>query len=198
MKKKLIALVGILTGAFLFVFMFGFKTYAEELPQENQEPTSEVVEQEQPQEEQQENVVVIQQEEVFTEEEKSKINKAVDFIQSLSKEELLGLLNEVKGWLISIGIVGGTSFLAALLGLIAAIVKLRNEKIRNSQLTEAAKQEKIDESKRVQDALESKTNEIKNLMLEFMNGLDDTEKKKVENNVASIKAKLYETVETKE
>ena len=198
MKKKLIALVGILTGAFLFVFMFSAKTYAEELPQENQEPTSEVAEQEQPQEEQQENVVVIQQEEVFTEEEKSKINKAVDFIQSLSKEELLGLLNEVKTWLISIGIVGGTSFLAALLGLIAAIVKLRNEKIRNSQLTESAKQEKIDESKRVQDALESKTNEIKNLMLEFMNGLDDTEKKKVENNVASIKAKLYETVETKE
>ena len=190
MKKKLIALLGILSGAFLFVFMFGFKTYAEELPQENQEPTTEVVEATE--------TTTQEEQPIFTEEEKSKINKAVDFIQSLSKEELLGLLNEVKGWLISIGIVGGTSFLAALLGLIAAICKLRNEKIRNSQLTEAAKQEKIDESKRVQDALESKTNEIKNLMLEFMNGLDDTEKKKVENNVASIKAKLYETVETKE
>ena len=189
MKKKLIALLGILSGAFLFVFMFGFKTYAEELPQENPEPTTEVVET---------TETTTQEEPIFSEEEKSKINKAVDFIQSLSKEELLGLLNEVKGWLISIGIVGGTSFLAALLGLIAAIVKLRNEKIRNSQLTEQAKQEKIDESKKWQEALNSKGNEIKGLMLELMNGLDDTEKKKVENNVASIKAKLYETVETKE
>lgn len=190
MKKKLIALLGILSGAFLFVFMFGFKTYAEELPQENTEPTTEVVETTE--------TTTQEEEPIFTEEEKSKINKAVDFIQSLSKEELLGLLNEVKGWLISIGIVGGISFLAALLGLIAAIVKLRNEKIRNSQLTEAAKQEKIDESKKWQEALNSKGNEIKGLMLELINGLDDNEKKKVENNVASIKAKLYETVETKE
>ena len=42
MKKKLFVLFGIVFGAFLFAFTFAARTYAEEVPQE-EEPTTEVV-----------------------------------------------------------------------------------------------------------------------------------------------------------
>ena len=37
-----------------------------------------------------------------------------------------------------------------------------------------------------------KTNEIKELMLTMMNGLEDKDKKQVESNIAEVKAKMLE------
>ena len=161
--------------------MFNAKTYAEELPQENQEPTTEVVEQEEP-----------VQEVALSEEDKSKIYQLVDFLQSLSKDELLNLLKEAKGWFIALGVTGVVSLMAALIGLIAAIAKLRNEKIRNSNLTEEAKQKQIEANNNMAKTFIDKTNEIKELMLTMMNGLTDEEKKQVESNIAEVKAKMLE------
>ena len=180
MKKKLFVLFGILTGAFLFAFTFAARTYAEEVPQE-QEPTTEVVEST-------EEV----QEVTLSEEDKSKIDALVDTLQSLSKDDLVNLLNEAKGWFIALGITGVASLMAAIIGLIAAITKLRNEKIKNSNLNAEAKQKQIDANNAMAKTFTDKTNEIKELMLTMMNGLEDKDKKQVESNIAEVKAKMLE------
>lgn len=180
MKKKLFVLFGIVFGAFLFAFTFAARTYAEEVPQE-QEPTTEVVESTEE-----------QQEVTLSEEDKSKIDALVDTLQSLSKDDLVNLLNEAKGWFIALGITGVASLMAAIIGLIAAITKLRNEKIKNSNLNEEAKQKQIDANNAMSKTFTDKTNEIKELMLTMMNGLEDKDKKQVESNIAEVKAKMLE------
>lgn len=180
MKKKLFVLFGIVFGAFLFAFTFAARTYAEEVPQE-QESTTEVVESTEE-----------QQEVTLSEEDKSKIDALVDTLQSLSKDDLVNLLNEAKGWFIALGITGVTSLMAAIIGLIAAITKLRNEKIKNSNLNEEAKQKQIDANNAMAKTFTDKTNEIKELMLTMMNGLEDKDKKQVESNIAEVKAKMLE------
>lgn len=180
MKKKLFVLFGIVFGAFLFAFTFAARTYAEEVPQE-QEPTTEVVESTEE-----------QQEVTLSEEDKSKIDALVDTLQSLSKDDLVNLLNEAKGWFIALGITGVASLMAAIIGLIAAITKLRNEKIKNSNLNEEAKQKQIDANNAMAKTFTDKTNEIKELMLTMMNGLEDKDKKQVESNIAEVKAKMLE------
>ena len=184
MKKKLFVLFGIVFGAFLFAFTFAARTYAEEVPQE-QEPTTEVVEST-------EATTEEVQEVALSEEDKSKIDTLVDTLQSLSKDDLVKLLNEAKGWFIALGITGVTSLMAAIIGLIAAITKLRNEKIKNSNLNEEAKQKQIDANNAMAKTFTDKTNEIKELMLTMMNGLEDKDKKQVESNIAEVKAKMLE------
>ena len=193
MKKKLLIVLS--AFAFIFVFFgifFGVGVHAEETPATNEEPKNEEVVAEEPKQEETEIVVVEEETTTLTTEEKNKINQLVDFIQSLSKDELLQILNQAKGWFIALGITGITALVSAFIGLIAAITKLRNEKIRNSQLTEKAKQEQIEASNNAEKMIVDKTNEIKELMLQFMNGLTDTEKKQVESNIAEVKAKMLQ------
>lgn len=130
---------------------------------------------------------------------KSKIDDIIDFVQSLNEDELMELLNQAKGWVISIGVVGIVTILTAFIGLIAALTKLKNEKIRNSQLTEKAKAEKIADNEKTQETIIKQVNSVKLLLLEFVNGLSDEDKKKVESNIASVKARILELQEeTKE
>ena len=194
MKKKLLIVLS--AFAFIFVFFgmfFGVGVHAEEeAPATSEEPKNEEVVAEEPKQEETEIVVVEEETTTLTTEEKNKINQLVDFIQSLSKDELLQILNQAKGWFIALGLTGVIALVSAFIGLIAAITKLRNEKIRNSQLTEQAKQEQIEASNNAEKMIVDKTNEIKELMLQFMNGLTDTEKKIVESNIAEVKAKMLQ------
>lgn len=136
---------------------------------------------------------------VIDDETKSKLDDIIDFVQSLNEDELMELLNQAKGWVISIGVVGIVTILTAFIGLIAALTKLKNEKIRNSQLTEEAKAEKIADNEKTQETIIKQVNSVKLLLLEFVNGLSDEDKKKVESNIASVKARILELQEeTKE
>ena len=193
MKKsfKLLIASVIAVCSFGFAFTFAFINAAEETPGEDTTPdTTEITDTTDEDTEVEETTNT-----GLTEDDKNKINSLVDFIQSLSEEELIQYFDEVKTWVISLGIVGGISLIAAFLGLIAAIVKLRNEKIRNSQLTEQAKNEKIKKTEELYKAFEGKTDEFKMLLLEFINGLSDEEKKKVEANNTSIKERISSTLQ---
>ena len=170
--KKLFVLGSVITS-FLFVLFFGFNVNAEETPESTETPTQEVAEQ------------------VYNKEDE-KINEVVEFIQTLNKDELLGMLDTVKNWFIAIGITGGFTLLAAIIGLIAAIVKLKNEKIRNSQLTEDEKQKRIEDNNKTQDTIVKECENIKLLLLDFMNGLEDKDKEQVVSNIANVKARLLE------
>ena len=176
--KKLFVL-GCVFTSFLFVLFFGVNAHAEENPEATtpEETTQEVVETETT---------------TNDEEEKKKIDEVVDFIQSLNEEELLGLLNEVKTWFISIGLVGLIGILSTVIGLIAAITKLRNQKIINSNLTKEETDKRIEENNKTQETIIKEVDSVKLLLLDFMNGLEDSDKEQVKSNIANVKARLLE------
>lgn len=180
MRKNLVKfiLLGSIITSFLFILFLGFNVNAEEVENTNTEPeTQEVVEN--------------------TEEakENEKINEIVDFLSKLNKDELMGIITSLKNWLIAIGVTGVIALLTALIGLIASIAKLKNEKIRNSQLTEDAKNKRIEDNNKTTDTIKEQVNSVKMLLLDFMNGLNDADKEQVKTNIASVKARLLELEE---
>ena len=150
MRKNLVKfiLLGSIITYFLFILFLGFNVNAEEVENTNPEPeTQEVVEN--------------------TEEAKEeKINEIVDFLSKLNKDELMGIITSLKNWIIAIGVTGVIALLTALIGLIAAIAKLHNEKIRNSQLREEEKAKRVEDNNKTVETIKEEINGMKMLLLE--------------------------------
>ena len=142
----------------------------------------------------QEEVATTTQEEeesvTLTEEEKGKLDKIVEWLSSLNKEELLEFLNTAKNWLVAGGIVTIISVLSAIIGLIAAIIKLNREKIRNSNLSEENKQKVLEMTANFEKKLIEGNTQIKTLLLNVINNMSDDEKKAVEANISDVRAKI--------
>ena len=183
------------------LFMFGItalavtfaspKVYAEEIVDslgEDEETTTEEPE-ETKEEEQQEEVAL-------TEEEKSKLDKVIEWLSTLDKEELFAYLNAAKSWLVAGGIITVISFLAAIVGLIASMLKLSREKVKNSELSEENKKKILDLTATFEKKLVEGNNQIKALLLEFVNNMSDEDKKAMEANINDVKAKIEQALET--
>lgn len=183
------------------LFMFGItalavtfaspKVYAEEIVDslgEDEETTTEEPE-ETTEEEQQEEVAL-------TEEEKSKLDKVIEWLSTLDKEELFAYLNAAKSWLVAGGIITVISFLAAIVGLIASMLKLSREKVKNSELSEENKKKILDLTATFEKKLVEGNNQIKALLLEFVNNMSDEDKKAMEANINDVKAKIEQALET--
>ena len=142
----------------------------------------------------QEDVATTTQEEeeavTLTEEEKGKLDKIVEWLSNLNKEELLEFLNTAKNWLVAGGIVTIISVLSAIIGLIAAIIKLNREKIRNSNLSEENKQKVLEMTANFEKKLIEGNTQIKTLLLNVINNMSDDEKKAVEANISDVRAKI--------
>ena len=142
----------------------------------------------------QEEVATTTQEEeeavTLTEEEKGKLDKIVEWLSNLNKEELLEFLNTAKNWLVAGGIVTIISGLSAIIGLIAAIIKLNREKIRNSNLSEENKQKVLEMTANFEKKLIEGNTQIKTLLLNVINNMSDDEKKAVEANISDVRAKI--------
>lgn len=142
----------------------------------------------------QEEVATTTQEEeeavTLTEEEKGKLDKIVEWLSNLNKEELLEFLNTAKNWLVAGGIVTIISVLSAIIGLIAAIIKLNREKIRNSNLSEENKQKVLEMTANFEKMLIEGNTQIKTLLLNVINNMSDDEKKAVEANISDVRAKI--------
>ena len=142
----------------------------------------------------QEEVATTTQEEAeavtLTEEEKGKLDKIVEWLSNLNKEELLEFLNTAKNWLVAGGIVTIISVLSAIIGLIAAIIKLNREKIRNSNLSEDNKQKVLEMTANFEKKLIEGNTQIKTLLLNVINNMSDDEKKAVEANISDVRAKI--------
>ena len=142
----------------------------------------------------QEEVATTTQEEAeavtLTEEEKGKLDKIVEWLSNLNKEELLEFLNTAKNWLVAGGIVTIISVLSAIIGLIAAIIKLNREKIRNSNLSEENKQKVLEMTANFEKKLIEGNTQIKTLLLNVINNMSDDEKKAVEANISDVRAKI--------
>lgn len=140
-----------------------------------------------------EEVVTTTEEEenlTLTEEEKGKIDEIIEWLSNLNKEELLDFLNTAKNWLVAGGIVTIISVLSAIIGLIASIIKLNKEKIKNSNLSDENKQKVLEMTANFEKKLIDGNTQIKTLLLNVINNMSDEEKKAVEANISDVRAKI--------
>ena len=126
----------------------------------------------------------------LTEEEKGKIDEIIEWLSNLNKEELLEFLNTAKNWLVAGGIVTIISVLSAIIGLIASIIKLNKEKIKNSNLSDENKQKVLEMTANFEKKLIDGNTQIKTLLLNVINNMSDEEKKAVEANISDVRAKI--------
>lgn len=126
----------------------------------------------------------------LTEEEKGKIDEIIEWLSNLNKEELLDFLNTAKNWLVAGGIVTIISVLSAIIGLIASIIKLNKEKIKNSNLSDENKQKVLEMTANFEKKLIDGNTQIKTLLLNVINNMSDEEKKAVESNISDVRAKI--------
>lgn len=126
----------------------------------------------------------------LTEEEKGKIDEIIEWLSNLNKEELLDFLNTAKNWLVAGGIVTIISVLSAIIGLIASIIKLNKEKIKNSNLSDENKQKVLEMTANFENKLIEGNTQIKTLLLNVINNMSDEEKKAVEANISDVRAKI--------
>lgn len=180
-----------LKGLLAFVFAFGlfafigFGTHAAESGEEivdtlvEETTTEEVTEEE---------------EVTFTEDEKDKIDQIIEWISSLDKEELIDFVNQAKNWLVAGGIITILGILSAIIGFIAACLKLAKEKVNASNLSEKQKEETIEKFNKVQEKIIEGNNQVKTLLLNLVNNMSDDEKKSLEANVNDVKAKILEAL----
>ena len=126
----------------------------------------------------------------LTEEEKGKIDEIIEWLSNLNKEELLDFLNTAKNWLVAGGIVTIISVLSAIIGLIASIIKLNKEKIKNSNLSDENKQKVLEMTANFEKKLIEGNTQIKTLLLNVINNMSDEEKKTVEANISDVRAKI--------
>lgn len=126
----------------------------------------------------------------LTEEEKGKIDEIIEWLSNLNKEELLDFLNTAKNWLVAGGIVTIISVLSAIIGLIASIIKLNKEKIKNSNLSDENKQKVLEMTANFEKKLIEGNTQIKTLLLNVINNMSDEEKKAVEANISDVRAKI--------
>ena len=142
--------------------------------------------------EEEELVTTTEEEEnlTLTEEEKGKIDEIIEWLSNLNKEELLDFLNTAKNWLVAGGIVTIISVLSAIIGLIASIIKLNKEKIKNSNLSDENKQKVLEMTANFEKKLIDGNTQIKTLLLNVINNMSDEEKKAVEANISDVRAKI--------
>lgn len=142
--------------------------------------------------EEEEVVTTTEEEEnlTLTEEEKGKIDEIIEWLSNLNKEELLDFLNTAKNWLVAGGIVTIISVLSAIIGLIASIIKLNKEKIKNSNLSDENKQKVLEMTANFEKKLIEGNTQIKTLLLNVINNMSDEEKKSVEANISDVRAKI--------
>ena len=142
--------------------------------------------------EEEEVVTTTEEEEnlTLTEEEKGKIDEIIEWLSNLNKEELFDFLNTAKNWLVAGGIVTIISVLSAIIGLIASIIKLNKEKIKNSNLSDENKQKVLEMTANFEKKLIEGNTQIKTLLLNVINNMSDEEKKAVEANISDVRAKI--------
>lgn len=181
--------------AFVGVLSANTKVYAEEIVDSLGTDEEQGTESQEEETTESNEVETTNQEVTLTEEEKGKLDKIVEWLSNLNKDELMGVLETAKGWLIAGGIVTVITVLSAIIGLIASILKLSREKTKNSNLSEENKKKILDVTDSFEKKLIEGNNQIKALLLEFVNNMSDEDKKKMEANIEDVRTKITKALE---
>lgn len=210
MKKRLFKIILGLTLTFGIAMMFTGLCYlnvvaseggeiVETLGEGEEETTTTTTEEatEQPSEDEVEENEEEEQS-ALTEEDRGKIETLIEYLKSIDKDELMDVLNTAKSWLIAGGITTILAFLGAVIGLIASMLKLSREKTKNSNLSEENKAKVLELITNFEKKLVDGNNQIKALLLEFVNNMSDEDKKAMEANVNDVRAKIEQALATTE
>lgn len=210
MKKKLFKIILGLTLTFGIAMMFTGLCYlnvvaseggeiVETLGEGEEETATTTTEEatEQPSEDEVEENKEVEQS-ALTEEDRGKIETLIEYLKSIDKDEFMDVLNTAKSWLIAGGITTILAFLGAVIGLIASMLKLSREKTKNSNLSEENKAKVLELITNFEKKLVDGNNQIKALLLEFVNNMSDEDKKAMEANVNDVRAKIEQALATTE
>lgn len=207
MKKRLFKIILGLTLTFGIAMMFTGLCYlnvvaseggeiVETLGEGEEETTTEEATEQPSEDEVEENKE--EEQSALTEEDRGKIETLIEYLKSLDKDELMDVLNTAKSWLIAGGITTILAFLGAVIGLIASMLKLSREKTKNSNLSEENKAKVLELINSFEKKLVDGNNQIKALLLEFVNNMSDEDKKAMEANVNDVRAKIEQALATTE
>ena len=211
MKKRLFKIILGLTLTFGIAMMFTGLCYLNvvaseggeivETLGEGEEETTTTTTEEATEEQPSEDEVEENEEEeqsALTEEDRGKIETLIEYLKTIDKDELMDVLNTAKSWLIAGGITTILAFLGAVIGLIASMLKLSREKTKNSNLSEENKAKVLELITNFEKKLVDGNNQIKALLLEFVNNMSDEDKKAMEANVNDVRAKIEQALATTE
>lgn len=176
MKKRLIKVLCALALVFTFGLFIAQATnvYAEEV-----EPTT---------------TTQVEEETTTTTEvattEKTPLESAIDYIKSLSKDDLIKLKDQVTTILGVSAVTTVITFLSLIIGLVAAIVKLRNATAESKENKEAQEQETRDLLTEQNEYVTKNIDALREMVTAMFNNLTEEQKEQVRANTEEIKKEL--------
>ena len=176
MKKRLIKVLFALALVFTFGLFIAQSTnvYAEEV-----EPTT---------------TTQVEEETTTTTEvattEKTALESAIDYIKSLSKDDLIKLKDQVTTILGVSAVTTVITFLSLIIGLVAAIVKLRNATAESKETKEAQEQETRDLLTEQNEDVAKNIDALREMVTAMFNNLTEEQKEQVRANTEEIKKEL--------
>ena len=175
MKKRLIKVLFALALVFTFGLFIAQSTnvYAEEV-----EPTT---------------TTEVEEDTTTTEAattEKTALESAIDYIKSLSKDDLIKLKDQVTTILGVSAVTTVITFLSLIIGLVAAIVKLRNATNESKENKEAQEQETRDLLTEQNEYVAKNIDALREMVTAMFNNLTEEQKEQVRANTEEIKKEL--------
>lgn len=122
--------------------------------------------------------------------EKTPLESAIDYIKSLSKDDLIKLKDQVTTILGVSAVTTVITFLSLIIGLVAAIVKLRNATAESKENKEAQEQETRDLLTEQNEYVTKNIDALREMVTAMFNNLTEEQKEQVRANTEEIKKEL--------
>lgn len=122
--------------------------------------------------------------------EKTPLESAIDYIKSLSKDDLIKLKDQVTTILGVSAVTTVITFLSLIIGLVVAIVKLRNATAESKENKEAQEQETRDLLTEQNEYVTKNIDALREMVTAMFNNLTEEQKEQVRANTEEIKKEL--------
>lgn len=122
--------------------------------------------------------------------EKTPLESAIDYIKSLSKDDLIKLRDQVTTILGVSAVTTVITFISLIIGLVAAIVKLKNATAESKENKEAQEQETRDLLTEQNEYVAKNIDALREMVTAMFNNLTEEQKEQVRANTEEIKKEL--------
>ena len=122
--------------------------------------------------------------------EKTPLESAIDYIKSLSKDDLIKLRDQVTTILGVSAVTTVITFISLIIGLVAAIVKLKNATAESKENKEAQEQETRDLLTEQNENFTKNIDALREMVTAMFNNLTEEQKEQVRANTEEIKKEL--------
>jgi len=122
--------------------------------------------------------------------EKTPLESAIDYIKSLSKDDLIKLKDQVTTILGVSAVTTVITFISLIIGLVAAIVKLKNATAESKENKEAQEQETRNLLTEQNEYVAKNIDALREMVTAMFNNLTEEQKEQVRANTEEIKKEL--------